>query len=355
MKALDRYIVKEVLKGTFIALLMLYTLFNLFTFNDELRSRGVGSYDLQHIFMYLGLMVPHYIYELMPSSALLGSLFVLGNMANNRELVAMRASGVSLLGIIRSVLIAGAILTALSFAIGEFIGPQWERKAKVLKNSAKTNRPIAITASGMWLRDGNQFINVKESYTQGQVGNIYTYSLDDERNLKEVVYAKKGSLLKKGQWLLKDVQVSELSLQQVKVQHLMEKQWHSSVDNKVLDIVVLDPENLALVELSKYIDFLKQNKQNFAKYELAFWARAINPFVTLVMLLVAAPFVLVVGRGVAMGPRMVMGVLIGMSFNIIDNSVGQMGIVYGLNPLFVAIFPSLLVLLSAIYAISRLR
>lgn len=355
MNALDRYIIKEVLKGTFIALLMLYTLFNLFTLNDELRSRGVGSYDLQHILMYMGLMIPHYVYELMPSSALLGSLFVLGNMANHRELVAMRASGVSLMGVIRSVLMAGMILTIFSFVIGEFIGPESERKAKILKSVAKTNRPIARTATGMWLRDGQQFINVKESYLQGQVGNIYIYTLDSERNLKEVAFAKQGQFLEKGKWMLENVAVSKLSEQGVKVQKLAEKEWNSSVDNEVLDVVVMDPENLALIELSKYINFLKDNKQGYAKYELAFWARVVNPFVTLVMLLVATPFVVGVGRGVALGPRMVMGVLIGMSFNIVDNSVGQMGLVYGLNPLLVATFPSLLVLSVALYAISRLR
>jgi lipopolysaccharide export system permease protein len=355
MNVLDRYIIREILKGTFVALLMLYTLFNLFTLKHELKSMGVGSYDLPQILMYLGLMIPHYVYELMPSAALLGSLFVLGNMANHRELVAMRASGISLMGIIRSVLMAGAILTTFSFIIGEFIGPESERKAKILKSVAKTNYPIARTKNGMWLRDGEQFINVKDSYLQGHIGNIYIYTLDNDRNLKEVIYAKHGQLISKGKWLLKEVDVSSLSRAGVTVQKIATKQWSSSIDNEVLDIVVMDPENLALVELSKYINFLKDNKQDFAKYELAFWARAINPFITLVMLLVAAPFVVGVGRGVAMGPRMVMGILIGMSFNIIDNSVGQMGVVYGFNPLFVATLPSLLVLLAALYAISRLR
>jgi lipopolysaccharide export system permease protein len=100
---------------------------------------------------------------------------------------------------------------------------------------------------------------------------------------------------------------------------------------------------------------LQENKQDADKYELAFWARLIKPFTTLVMLLVATPFVIGVGRGIALGPRMVSGVLIGMGFNIVDNAVGQMGVVYGLNPLFVAVLPSSLVLMGALYAISRLR
>lgn len=355
MKALDRYIIKEVLKGTLIALLILYTLFNLFTLKDELKFRGVGDYDLKHIFMYIGLLSPRYLYELMPSAALLGSLFVLGGMANHRELIAMRVSGVSILGIIRSVMMAGLVLVSLSFVIGEFIAPDAEKKAKVLRNVAKTQKPIARMDSGLWLREGNQFINIKDIYTEGDVADIYIYELDALQHLRKMMHAEQGHFLGAGQWQLKQVQVSEISPQGISAKHINEQIWYSLVDPGVVDVVVVDPENLSLYELANYITFLQKNKQDADKYKLAFWARLINPFITLVMLLVSAPFVVGVGRGVALGPRMVVGILIGMGFNIVDNAVGQMGVVYGLNPLFVAVLPSSLVLMGAFYAISRLR
>lgn len=355
MNALDRYIIKEVLKGTLIALLMLYALFNLFSLKDELSSRGVGDYDIKHILMYLGLMIPHYLYELMPSAALLGSLFVLGGMANHRELMAMRVSGVSVYGIIRAVMIAGMILVAFSFLIGEFIGPDAEKKAKVLKSVAKTQRPAAMTSHGLWLRDGNQFIHVKDIFTEGNIAKVYIYELDDKHHLQKMLYAKSGHYLDKAQWQFEHVKISEILPGKVVSKRAGEIIWRSVIDPDVVDVVVVDPENLSLIDLSKYIEFLQENKQDSAKYELAFWARLINPFVTLVMLLVAAPFVVGVGRGISLGPRMMAGILIGMSFNIIDNTVGQMGVVYGLNPLFVAILPSGLVLAGALYAISRLR
>lgn len=354
MIALDRYIIKEVLKGTLIALLMLYALFNLFTLKDELNFRGVGDYDLKHIFMYLGLMIPHYLYELMPSAALLGSLFVLGGMANHRELLAMRVSGVSVFGIIRSVMFAGMILVAFSFVIGEFIAPDAEKKARILRSFAKTQLPVARTVQGLWLRDGNQFIYVRDIYTEGDIANIYIYELDDERHLQKLTYAKRGRYLEKEQWLLKEVKTSEISTG-VKAKLINQNIWSSVIDPEVVDVVVVEPENMSLSDLSNYIDFLQENKQDSAKYELAFWARLINPFIILVMLLVSAPFVVGVGRGISLGPRMMLGILIGMSFNIIDNAVGQMGIVYGLNPLFVAVLPSSIILLGAFYAIGRLR
>ncbi|NOQ16168.1 MAG: LptF/LptG family permease, partial [Methyloprofundus sp.] len=156
-------------------------------------------------------------------------------------------------------------------------------------------------------------------------------------------------------WQLQSVLVTDISEQGVTMRSLPESIWKSVIDPDVVDVVVVDPENLSLYELDKYIDFLQENKQDAGKYELAFWARLINPFITLVMLLVATPFVIGVGRGIALGPRMVSGILIGIGFNIVDNAVGQMGVVYGLNPLFVAVLPSSLVLMGALYAISRLR
>ena len=52
MKVLTGYIVKEVLKGAFIAAILLLTLFNLFTFSDELGDLS-ETYGLKEIFYYI--------------------------------------------------------------------------------------------------------------------------------------------------------------------------------------------------------------------------------------------------------------------------------------------------------------
>ena len=68
MNVLTGYIVREILKGSFVALLLLLTLFNLFTFSDELNDVG-GGYGLKQIFYYLALTSPTVFYELVPASA----------------------------------------------------------------------------------------------------------------------------------------------------------------------------------------------------------------------------------------------------------------------------------------------
>ena len=104
-----------------------------------------------------------------------------------------------------------------------------------------------------------------------------------------------------------------------------------------------------------YVDFLKENKQKSQSFELAFWGRLINPFVTFVMLLVATPFVIGVKRGVSTGARMMIGVIIGMSFNIIDKIVGHLSLIYELNPAVMALLPSVVVFSLAVYAVRRVQ
>jgi lipopolysaccharide export system permease protein len=71
------------------------------------------------------------------------------------------------------------------------------------------------------------------------------------------------------------------------------------------------------------------------------------------MLLVSAPFVIGIGRGISTGVRIMMGVLIGMSFNIIDQIAGHLGLVYNINPMLMAMLPSTLMFCIAVYAIWR--
>lgn len=355
MNVLTGYIVKEILKGSLIALVFLLTLFNLFTFSDELKRLGMGDYGLKEIFKYLALTSPRVLYELMPSAALLGSLFVLGAMGNNRELIAMRASGVSVLGIIKAVMLAGAVLAVFSIGVGEFIAPSTERAAQVLKMTARSKQVVIQGRYGLWLREGRKFINVREIQDNGDLANVYIYELDEDHRLNKALYAQKAIYQGGDNWELEEIAQSEISKREVREFSMPKQSWQSSIDPELINVVVVTPDNLSLYDLAMYIDFLKENKQKSQSFELAFWGRLINPFVTFVMLLVATPFVIGVRRGVSTGARMMVGVIIGMSFNIVDKIVGHLGLVYELNPAVMALLPSSVVFSLAIYAVRRVQ
>jgi len=355
VRVLTGYIVREILKGSFVALLLLLTLFNLFTFTDELKDLGEGNYGLKQILYYLALTSPRVFYELVPASALLGSLFILGAMGNNRELIAMRAAGLSVFGIIRAVMLAGAILVIISILVGEFVAPVTERMAQMVRVTARNEQVLMNAKYGLWLREGKKFINVRQIEDDGNLADISVYELDDQQHLHQAMHADQAVFLGDQQWNMKNIKKSEISTQQMLASTQDNQLWKSSISPNLLKIVVVNPNNLSLYDLASYVGFLKKNHQKSHVFELAFWGRVVNPLVTFVMLLLSAPFVIGVKRGVSVGGRMMIGVVIGMGFNIIDKIVGHLGLIYDLNPPLMAFIPSLTVLALALFAVRRVQ
>ncbi len=355
MSVLTRYIVREVLKGSAVALILLLTLFNLFTFSDELKDLGTGRYGLKEILMYLALTSPRVFYELIPSSALLGSLFVVGAMGNNREIVAMRAAGLSVFWVIKAVMSAGVILVAVAILVGEFVAPEAERAAQLIKTTAQNDKVVMRSRYGLWLREDNKFINVRQIKNKSELSDIYIYELNKQGGLELVSQVNKATYLGDELWRMEGIKQTEVSANQMFANNMDQMEWKTSIDPDLLKVVVVKSENMALYDLFMYVNFLKENNQKSQSFELAFWSRLINPFVTFVMLMVSIPFVVGIKRGVGTGGRMMIGIIVGMTFNIFDKIAGHVGLVYGYSPMLMAILPSMIVFAGATYAVSRVR
>jgi lipopolysaccharide export system permease protein len=296
---------------------------------------------------------PRVCYELIPSAALIGSLFVVGAMANNREIVAMRAAGLSTFWVIRAIMAAGLVLVIAAVFIGEFISPGSERTAQLIKATSKNDEVVMRTQYGMWFREGNQFINVRRILDDGSLADVRIYELNDQHKLTLMTRAESAQFTGNQHWQLKDIQQSELTAKQIFAHQKAAMNWQSAINPDLLKVVVVNSDNLSLYDLFQYIHFLKSNNQKSQTYELAFWSRLINPLVTFVMLMVSAPFAIGIHRGMSTGGRLMIGVVIGMSFNILDSIVGHIGLVYNLNPMLMAVLPSTVVFCGALLAVSR--
>jgi len=355
MNVLTSYLVKDILKSAAVAMLLLLTLFNLFTFSDELDDIGKGEYGLIDVGYFLVMTTPTVFYELMPAVALLGSLFALGALANHQELIAMRAAGWSVFAIIKAVWTAGLIMVVIAVLVGELVAPVCEEKAQLHRAIAQHNPVVMRTKYGLWLREGQQFINIRKIEDNGNLADISIYQMNEQRQLQQVLHADQAIFMGDKEWQLHTIKRSLLSKEQIQAEHVADYVWHSSIAPDLLKIVVVIPDNLALYDLAVYIQFLKENHQKAHKFEMAFWGRVINPLVIFVMLLVSTPFVVGVKRGVSAGARMLIGVVIGLGFNIIDMTTGHLALIYNLSPWLMALLPSVVFSALAWMALKRVQ
>ena len=355
MNVLTVYIVKEILKASAVAVTLLLTLFTLFTFRDELKDLGHGGYGLKQILMYLAYTAPTVFYELVPFAALLGSLFVVGAMGSNCEIVAMRAAGYSIFWIIKSVMLAGLVMVIIAFLVGEFIAPKAVREAQLIKMLSQKNEVAIRSKYGVWLKEKDEFINVRRIKGKGELAEVYRYRVNENDQLLTMTKIDTASFRGNGLWSIMGVRQSEIAPKQVFSSRLDSSEWRTSIEPDLLNVAVVKSDNMSLYDLYMYIDFLKQNKQKSQTFELAFWSRLINPLVVFVMLMVSVPFVVGIKRGISTGGRMMAGIVIGMMFNIFDKIAGHVGLVYGFDPMIMAILPSALVFCSAVFAVTKVK
>ena len=335
MKILDRYIAIAVARGTLVALFILVGLDIFFNVMAQLDNVGKGTYSMLKMLQFVALITPHGMYQMFPMAALMGSLMGMGTLAANSELIAMRASGLSIWRIIRSVLQVGVLMLVVAVLVGEMIAPVADRYGQQMRASSMNKVFTFLGSRGIWVRDGNLFINAIRIIADDKLADLTVYEFDEETRLKVTTTAAQAQY-RHGEWILQDVHQSEFVDGRVEVRHADQMARASLLTPDLLGIVVTKPEKMSVRDIDQFVNYLEENGLDTQQYRYAFWGR----FMTL--------------RSVSTGQRIFIGVLVGFGFYLFSQISGQMGQVFGFNPLLVMIAPNVIFLLIGIRAVRRL-
>ncbi|MEM6998747.1 MAG: LPS export ABC transporter permease LptG [Pseudomonadota bacterium] len=349
---LDRYIGKNILAVSLVALFSLVAIFSFFSLVDQLDDTGVGNYGVLEAIQYVLLTVPRLSYELFPIATVIGSMAALGMLANSSELAVIRTSGVSRIQLAVSLLKTGLIFIVISILIGEIIAPVSEQAAQQKRSVALTKQISLKTKNGFWSRDGNNYINIRKILPGDRVEQIYIYEFDDDNQLRSSIRAKNAEY-KEDRWILRDIMKTEISEQQVTSKHYETAEWEALLNPEVIDMVTIKPRYLSIQGLISYIKYLKANNQSSKLYVQAFWAKIVNPFAIIAMLLLAICIVKCEARPMGLGQRVFIGALIGVSFHLVNQVSGHLGIVYGVPSFISVTLPTIVVLTYIFYSLVK--
>ncbi len=351
MKILDWYVAKVIASTTAFCLLILVGLSSMLKFVEQLKSVGQGTYSMFDAATFVFLMIPRDIEMFFPMAALLGALIGLGMMASNSELVVMQAAGISRLQVILSVMKTAIPLMILVMILGEWGAPWSEREARNLRTQEISGGSLIKSKQGLWAKDGERFVHVSKVIETGLLNHITIYEFND-KNLKKVTKAQVARF-KNEHWVLEQVNQTEFSERQTTVTNTPMQDWQSSLTPDKLGVVTVKPEALSIQGLTDYLAYLKANKQETSRYDLALWRKIMQPLTVAVMMLLALSFVFGPLRSVSMGARLVMGVITGFAFHLSNSAFGPISLVYQIPPIFGALLPSLLFLAIAVYFLNK--
>lgn len=352
MNTLDRYIFINVVLGSALVLMALAMLDSFFVFLGELEAVGKGDYGYLQAILYIIYTMPRRFYDYAPTSVLLGSLVALGGLAARSELIAMRAAGMSVGRFVRSVLKAGIFLAVLVFVVGEWLAPSSEQAAESLRTEALSMRLAVNKGAGLWVRDGERFIHASGALSDKELLDVSVYEFEG-LSLKRVIRADSAKA-EAGRWRLSNVHYLNLSEQQVTSSSVETEIWERLVAENLFDVLRVKPKAMSARHLHEYYSYLQANSLDSRQYELAFWNRFMTPLSSLVMLLLALPFVFGSQRTGGAGQRIFIGIMLGIGYFLLSNLFNQMGLVYGLSPFASALAPLLVFSALGIWMLRRI-
>ncbi|MDO9404452.1 MAG: LPS export ABC transporter permease LptG [Polaromonas sp.] len=368
MKTIRRLIYGEVLASIALVALGFLALFFFFDLIDELQHLGKSgllpgdTYQIRHALLYVSLLIPNHLYELLPIAVLIGTIFVMARLAQSSEYTILRTSGLDPWRALKLLLSLGAFFVVLSFAVGDYIAPASERGAQLMK--ARYQKLITTGQTGAWLRekqaDNTYVANVKALSSGSEMLDVQIFEFNSKGGVQSITHAPRAQFDDGKAWILSDANRTEFDAQtapattqaalaqagaseaRVKRSLLPSFSWPTELTEEMVSVSLLKPDKMSTLDLFNYVRHLDANGQSAQRYEIEFWKKVFYPLSCLVMVMLALPFAYLHFRSGGITSYVFSGVMIGISFFLLNNVFGYIGNLQNWQPWLAAASPGLL-------------
>ena len=382
MNTVRRLIYGEVLAAIGLVAAGFLALFFFFDLIDELqyigRNNGVASagdvYEIRHALLYVALLIPNHLYELLPISVLIGTIFVMARFAQSSEYTILRTSGLGPWRALNLLLALGAFFVALTFAVGDYVAPASERLAQLLKGQYQTK--ITVGRTGAWLKekraDSSYIVNVRELTPDSAMRGIQIFEFNAKGLITSTTQAPTATFLDRTTWSLQNAvrtdflvptktttdlsAVGAMSGTTAKITRTTQasSQWKTELSPEMVSVALLKPERMGTVDLYDYVRHLDANGQAAQRYEIEFWKKVFYPLSCFVMVMLALPFAYLHFRSGGITGYVFAGVMIGISFFLLNNVFGYIGNLRNWTPWLAAATPGLIYMAISLGALGWL-
>ena len=366
MKTVRRLLYRDIVGAVGFVTLAFLSLFFFIDFVDELGDVGVRDYTAVHAALHSLLQLPGHLYELSPIAVLIGTIYALARLVQSSEYTILRTGGLGPVRALSLLTSLGLMFGVATFIIGDHIAPVSERWASEVQARYKGGHKLG--QAGAWLKDHrstpegerNYSVNVGSATSDSVLHDIRVFEFDADGRLLRRIGAASAVVNEEGTWDLKEARVTEWLVEaaagreQTRELTFDRLQWPSSLSAGVVAAAVLPVGTMSTLELFRYIAHLSSNEQAAQRHEIQFWKRALYPFACLVMVTLALPFAYMHARAGGVSLKVFGGIMLGISFVLLNNVAGHLGLLRDWTPWLAAAAPGVLYLLLSLVAFSWL-
>jgi len=334
-----------------VAFLFLFEIFTFFELAEDIRRHNVPFMIVVKYFVFL---IPYSVYQFTPLGALVSVLVTLGILSKNNEIIAFKASGISLYRLAIPILVSGLAIAAGLLILDDTYLPYANQRQDELRAIIKGRPPQTHTRPERWIFGENSKVYNYDVFDSKEkvFGGLTVIELDPTTyQMRRRIYATRASWLDaenawalEGGWVRDFVngQVSRFATFQVtSFPELIEPPSYFHRE-------VIQAFQMSSRELRRYISGLRTAGFDVSSLTVQWHKKLAYPLIAPISMMLAIPFALFVGSRGALG-GVAIGVGIGITYWAISALTEAMGGIGQLPPFLAAWSPDLIFFFLALY------
>lgn len=321
MKIIDRYMAKGFLSSFLWCLfvfVIMAVIIDIFSFIDDIVKYKI---PLQSVIAFYFYYIPTMFVQITPMAVLLSTVYMLSNLNKNNEIIAMKSSGVSLWRVLTPLLVLGFLISIFTFMINDRVIPLTSKVSQMIRreelekyksggNQAKIIENVAVYGTENRIVFARTYNTVEK-----KLSDIIIHKHDTSENLVLKITANSAIWTGSGWKFIKVIMYKVDNAGKMLGSPIFYDEKIISLKERPRDFAnkELKAEFMSYRELRNYIkNFLgsgikiTRNLLVDLNYKLAF------PFISLIIIMVAAPFAILTMRGgvmIGIGTSIVIGLL----------------------------------------------
>ena len=355
MSIIDLYIFRAILKATLIVGFVFASLSLFVDFVSQSDDIGLGSYGVYEAIQYSLMKLPSSLMKFIPIIVLIGSLVALGNLGKNSELIVLMSSGFSFFRLSLSVFFSGILLAIIFGGSGEYISSPLERYADQFRTKNKFNIETLGDTGGFWVIDEQKIININFVTENNSFGEVTIFEIDQDFAIQKISLASSAGIDDYNQWILSNLSETLFSESEVSSNFSRYQIEKTKLDRDLVSLSVTDSDELNVIELSRFIDYLEDSQLDTKAYITVYHNRLASFLIIPILTLLALQMSVGSQRKRGSGFRILIGMIIGLAYFISQNAILESSQIFDVNPEIIGYIPLLFVALVTMISFSIRR
>ncbi|MGB5985072.1 MAG: LPS export ABC transporter permease LptG [Desulfobacterales bacterium] len=308
MTIIERYLAREITRIFGAVLLGIIGIYIIVEFFERLEKFMKAGVPLDRIAQYFLFRIPFMVSEVVPIAVLLAVIITLGLMQRNNEILALRATGVSIYYLVRPILTMGVLFTLFHLILLELIVPATMDKAnRMWIVEVRKKYSVKAAESDVWIRGDRHISNINhyDPLTQTVEGVTHNVFDDDFRLIKRI--DAESGVFQREQWHLQGVLVQTYDPQTQGYHTRFEPELAMELDFLPDDLkrLVRKTNEMGFRQLRHYIKQLASEGYATTQYRVDMFAKTARPFACIITCLL--------GMGIAVNRRLKEGLASGVA------------------------------------------